>query len=499
MTEHLTRLEPGMRIPYGGDRVAVVSPELAGAFRPGDRLVVVQASGDLLHIPEADWNAAKAAVGRAGQAFAALGAVEPGQVDSFFRAFAARLAEESSFAPVAEANRADVERARARGRSTTRLILTEKMRQGMIDGLRMWAEVPSSRGEVLDRIEHPGWTLEQVRSGLGVVGFIFEGRPNVIADAGGVLTSGNTVVFRIGSDALETARAMMEHAVHPALEESGLPEGALSLVDAPSRAAGWALFSDSRLALAVARGSGTAVAQLGAVARQVGTPVSLHGTGGAWIVAGEAASARRFGAAVFHSLDRKVCNTVNTVCIPESRLDDLVPIFLDALDRAGDRRRASAKLHVTSNIVERMPEEWFAEVVIIRAEGEVSEPKTELIADDELGREWEWEESPEVTLTAVPDVGTAVELFNSQAPRFIVSLISDDESEQRRFFDAVDAPFVGDGFTRWVDGQFALGKPELGLSNWQGGRLFGRGGILSGDSVFTVRTRVIQEDPDLGR
>ncbi|HIE21021.1 MAG TPA: hypothetical protein EYP73_00295 [Acidimicrobiia bacterium] len=202
---------------------------------------------------------------------------------------------------------------------------------------------------------------------------------------------------------------------------------------------------------------------------------------------------------MFHSLDRKVCNTVNTVCIPESRLDDLVPIFLDALDRAGDRRRASAKLHVTSNIVERMPEEWFAEVVIIRAEGEVSEPKTELIADDELGREWEWEESPEVTLTAVPDVGTAVELFNSQAPRFIVSLISDDESEQRRFFDAVDAPFVGDGFTRWVDGQFALGKPELGLSNWQGGRLFGRGGILSGDSVFTVRTRVIQEDPDLGR
>ena len=51
----------------------------------------------------------------------------------------------------------------------------------------------------------------------------------------------------------------------------------------------------------------------------------------------------------------------------------------------------------------------------------------------------------------------------------------------------VDAPFVGDGFTRWVDGQYALDTPELGLSNWQGGRLLGRGGVLSGDSVHTIR------------
>ena len=53
--------------------------------------------------------------------------------------------------------------------------------------------------------------------------------------------------------------------------------------------------------------------------------------------------------------------------------------------------------------------------------------------------------------------------------------------------------------TRWVDGQYALGKPELGLSNWQFGRLFGRGGVLSGDSVFTVRTRVTQTDAAVHR
>jgi len=122
-----------------------------------------------------------------------------------------------------------------------------------------------------------------------------------------------------------------------------------------------------------------------------------------------------------------------------------------------------------------------------------------VIAGDQLGAEWEWEDSPEVTLKIVPDVATAVELFNDLSPRFAASLISSDEGEHRRFWEAIDSPFVGNGFTRWVDGQFALDRPELGLSNWQFGRLFGRGGVLSGDSVFTIRTRAVQEDPTLGR
>ena len=53
--------------------------------------------------------------------------------------------------------------------------------------------------------------------------------------------------------------------------------------------------------------------------------------------------------------------------------------------------------------------------------------------------------------------------------------------------------------TRWVDGQYAFNRPELGLSNWEHGRLLARGGVLSGDSVFTVRTRMRQDDPNLHR
>ena len=115
------------------------------------------------------------------------------------------------------------------------------------------------------------------------------------------------------------------------------------LIDSAGTAAGWALFADPRLALAVARGSGPAVAQLGAIARQTGTPVSLHGTGGAWLVADASADAGRFAAAVFHSLDRKVCNTLNVCCILRARAAELVPVFLDALARAqrpGDAGRS---------------------------------------------------------------------------------------------------------------------------------------------------------------
>lgn len=78
-------------------------------------------------------------------------------------------------------------------------------------------------------------------------------------------------------------------------------------------------------------------------------------------------------------------------------------------------------------------------------------------------------------------------------------MISDDADEQRWFYAAVDAPFVGDGFTRWVDGQYALETPELGLSNWQFGRLLARGGVLSGDSVFTIRHRATVDDVSLRR
>lgn len=488
--QRLERLTAGTPILVGGDRYVTVSPELAAAFEPGDAVAALPHSGELLLMKREERRLASAAVTRAHEAFAAMANVSDEQISTFFEDFAKRLADDTVWNQVATANREDVQSAKARGRSTTRLEATAQLRHNMVEGLRGWAQAPSQRGTVLETVRHDGWVAELVAAELGVVAFIFEGRPNVVADATGVLRGGNTVVFRIGRDALGTARAMLEHALDPALHHAGLPPGAVSLVDSASHGAGWALFTDSRLSLAVARGSGPAVDSLGALAQAAGVPVSLHGTGGAWIVADEHAKPEPVEEAVYRSLDRKVCNTLNTFCIPRAAAESLVPAFLRGLERAAERRNHAYKLHVASGSETYVPQNLFdREVQVGRAEGLVLERQAELLPADHLGHEWEWEDSPEVTLVIVDSVSHAVELFNAQSPRFVASLLSSDRDAHERFYRSVNAPFVGDDFTRWVDGQFALKRPELGLSNWERGRLFGRGGILSGDSVFTVRTR----------
>ena len=491
-SSELTQLEAGTPILFGGNRILRVPEELAQRFRPGDSVVVVEPSEEILLIPAEEQRIARAAVETAQAAFGTLASSSDETISDFYLRFADRLADEAIWGRIQQVNAEDVAAAQARGRSTTRLVANEKLRGLMIEGLRGWVGAKSRRGQILETVERDGWRTELVGAALGVVAFVFEGRPNVLADATGVLRGGNTVVFRIGSDALATARAIMHEALAPALREAGLPEGCVVLVDSSTHAAGWALFGDRRLALAVARGSGRAVDTLGALAQQAGVAVSLHGTGGAWMIASGSTRAEPFADAVLRSLDRKVCNTLNTCCIQRSRADELVPVLIGALERAGAALGQTYKLHVAEADRGALPAELFErEVSVRRAEGDVSERQAELIPESELGHEWEWEQTPEISLALVDDIDEAADLCNRYSPRFVASLISEDAEEQERFYAIVDAPFVGDGHTRWVDGQVALDRPELGLSNWQSGRLFGRGGILSGDTVYTVRTRAV--------
>lgn len=487
----LDHLEPGTTILSASGEAFTVTAALAAQFEPGDSIIANSAAG-LLRIPAREREIASESVAACAAAFEAMDSVGDEQIVAFFGNFAEGLADDTLWASIAEVNAADVANAKARGRSTTRLVVSDKMRQNMIDGLRGWAAMPSRRDAILEQIDHDEFRIELVGAALGIVAFVFEGRPNVLADACGVLRGGNTAIFRIGSDALATARQIMTLAVRPALIDAGLPEHAITLVDSPAHAAGWSLFLDQRLSLAVARGSGPAVDLLGSLAQSAGTPVSLHGTGGAWIAAAQSADPRAFSEAVTRSLDRKVCNTLNNCCIVRSAADELVPVLLQALQAAAEARGQSFKLHVADNSVDAVPAElWQKQVQIVRADGARQEPQAQRIAEADLGVEWEWEESPEITLIVVDSIDAAVDLFNEYSPRLVASLVSNDAAEHKRFWDRVRSPFVGDGHTRWVDGQFALAKPELGLSNWANGRLFGRGAILTGDSVYTVRTRYV--------
>ncbi len=469
----LTSLVAGQMIPFGGDRYVEVSGELASSFVDGDRLVVVQGSGDLIRIEASVARLVDQAVSQAVTGFERLASTPLAVVDDFYGAFARLLSDDEVFERIRSENATDVDDARRRGRAIGRLRLTEKMRLDMIEALLMWRDLPDPFGGSTERIEHGSWTVEERRSPLGVIGFVFEGRPNVFADATGVLKSGNSVVFRIGSDALGTARALMEHAVRPACADAGLAPECVVLVDASERSAGHALFSDPRLALAVARGSGEAVAQLGAVARQSGVPVSLHGTGGAWMYISPGFGLEEIRHIVEASLDRKVCNTVNVIAVPASARSEHEAV-LAGIASAAERRTAKAILHLRRSEIDV----W----------GGGGEFETMVHDDDSfLATEWEWDDRPEVSVVAVADSDESVELFNRYSPRFVLSVLTRDPDELERLYRCSEAPFVGNGFTRWVDGQYALGRPELGLSNWQSGRLFGRGGILSGDGVYSVR------------
>jgi glutamate-5-semialdehyde dehydrogenase len=435
---------------------------------PGDRAVPLAEFGELLVISKAASDAASRAVAAASAALSALARVSDEAILSFFEGFAARLENDATFAPIQRANDADVESARARGKAIGRLQLSARMRKDMVAGLRGWQKTQPRVGEVIERRQGQGYLIERRRAPLGVVAFVFEGRPNVFADAAGVLRNRNSAVFRIGGDALGTAIAIEEHALRPALLAAGLPEGALALVRSKEHAAAHALFCERAVRLAVARGSGRTVALLGSIAKQHGIPASLHGTGGAWLFVERSASPELVHNAITSSLDRKVCNTLNVLILERAAVEALGPV------------------------VERALRSVNAEVAVIPgSEGVVSSTRT--LSEAELGKEWEWDQTPELSFLVARDFEHAVALFNRYSPKLEAAILSARPGAFEAFYEAVEAPFVSNGFTRWVDGQWAWHRPELGLTNWETGRLLGRSGFLSGDDLTSVRDVFIDQ------
>jgi glutamate-5-semialdehyde dehydrogenase len=458
----LARMSELSEIPAGtnvvvGNRVLRM-PEL----RAGDRAIAVGRSGELVVISAQAYAEAELAVREAEAALTALSSCGAEAISAFFRGFAQRLADDTCWQAIEAANRADVASAEARGRSTTRLATNAKMRSAMVEGLLGWAEAPSRVGEVIEQREGPDYRIERRRAPLGVVAFVFEGRPNVFADGAGVLRSGNAAVMRIGGDALETALAIERHALVPALRAAGLPDASVRLVRSREHGAGQALFTLPAVRLAVARGSGATVALLGAIAEQHGIPASLHGTGGAWLYVESSAAPAAVENAIVNSLDRKVCNTLNVLLLERAAVAQLGAVCERAL------RKVAAKVHVAQG-----------------SEGIVTGEQGYPLAA--LGREWEWEDTPELSFAVVDALPEAAQLINRHSPHFVASILSQRAGAFEAFYAAVDAPYVSNGFTRWVDGQWAWLRPELGLTNWERGRLLGRSGFLSGDDIYTVR------------
>ena len=371
----------------------------------------------------------------------------------------------------------------------------------MVAGLRSWRDAPARRDAGSPASTTTAGRSTARRAPLGVVGFVFEGRPNVFADATGVLRTGNTVVLRIGSDALGTAGRSSPRRSRPALAAAGLPDGAVSLVRSPrgppagrcSTTAAWPSPSPA----APARPSPSSARSPARPARRSAcTARAAPGSSPA-----RPPTPARFGAAVAPLARPQGLQHAQRVLHPGR-----APRARGGVPRRRSTRRPppghDRTLHVDAGVAPRRARRRGSRrsCAVERADGVHDEPFATEIADGELGREWEWERDAggharrdrrrRRGRRPVQPPQPALRRLADQRRRRPSTSASTTRSTPRS--SATASPAGSTASTRST-------RPELGLSNWQDGRLFGRGGVLSGDSVHTVRYRATVDRPDLHR
>src|SRR3989475_1503884 len=227
-----------------------------------------------------------------------------------------------------EANRGDVERPRGRvGRAfLDRLMLTEARIEEMAQGLREIAALPDPVGTVVESWRRPnGIEISRVRVPLGVIGFIYESRPNVTADAAGLcLKSGNAVLLRGGSEAIES-NTMIAALLAKAIEKVGGPADAIQFVDTPDRAAVAAMLElDGFLDLVIPRGGEEFVKW---VAERSRVPVLKHDKGVVHVFVDASADPAMAAQIVLNAKAQRpsVCNALETLLVHREIAPRLLP------------------------------------------------------------------------------------------------------------------------------------------------------------------------------
>src|SRR5213594_5168450 len=227
-----------------------------------------------------------------------------------------------------EANRADLERARGRvaGAFLDRLTLTESRVEEMAQGLREIAALPDPVGTVVESWRRPnGIEISRVRVPLGVVGFIYESRPNVTADAAGLcVKSGNAVLLRGGSEAIES-NTLIAAVLAKALEKTGAPPEAIQFVDVTDREAVAAMLEQDRyLDLVIPRGGEEFVRWVAARSR---VPVLKHDRGVVHVFVDADADPEMATAIVLNAKTQRpsVCNALETLLVDRAIAERFLP------------------------------------------------------------------------------------------------------------------------------------------------------------------------------
>ena len=340
-----------------------------------------------------------------------------------------------------EANRADLERARGRGFARAfldRLTLTESRIEDMAQGLREIAALPDPVGTVAESWRRPnGIEISRVRVPLGVIGFIYESRPNVTADAAGLcVKSGNAVILRGGSEAIDSNTAIAAVLVK-ALENVGVPADAIQFVDVTDREAVRALLElDGLVDLVIPRGGEEFVRW---VAEHSRVPVLKHDKGLVHIYVDAGADLAMAARLVVNAKTQRpgVCNALETLLVHGDIAAGFLPAVAARLAEAGVELRGCPRTRLL-----------------------VPEARAATDAD------WDTEYLDLIlAVRVVDDLDQAIAHIRRHGSGLAEAIVTNDLRHARRFTQEVDAAAVlVNASTRLVDGnQFGLGA-EMGIS-----------------------------------
>lgn len=349
---------------------------------------------------------------------------------------------EANCADILGANRLDLaegEKMGLTGALLERLALNEDRVAGMAGGLREIAALPDPVGEVLEMQRRPnGLEVGRVRVPIGVVGIIYESRPNVTADAAGLcLKSGNAVILRGGEEAINSVR-IITRILDEAARAAGVPEGAIQMVDSVDKeAAVYLMKMYDYLDVLIPRGG---IGLKKAVMENASVPYIMTGMGNCHVYVDAAADLGKALPIVINAKVQRpsVCNAAETLLVAEAVAEEFLPVVLPALQKAGvelrgcERTRKIYSHKIKTAVETDWAEEYLALIMAVKV---------------------------------VAGVDEAIEHINRYGTGHSEAIVSESYTSARKFLRGVDAAAVyANASTRFTDGGvFGLGG-EMGIS-----------------------------------
>ncbi len=372
------------------------------------------------------------------------------QKNAALRAMAASIRARAS--DILAANAEDLAEARAKGQTSAfidRLVLNPERLEAIAAGVESVAALPDPVGRVLAQFERPnGLRIERVATPLGVIGVIFESRPNVTADAGALcLKAGNAAILRTGSDSFRTSMVIAQ-GMSEGLEQAGLPADAIRLVPTRDRAAVGAMLSglNGNIDVIVPRGGKNLVARVQDEAR---VPVFAHLEGLNHVFVHERADLEMAKEIVLNAKMRRtgVCGAAETLLVDRgcaaTHLKPLVSMLLDAgCAVRGDSDVQAVDTRVTAATEEDWRTEYLDAIIAVRV---------------------------------VDGLDEAIAHIESYGSHHTDSIVTDDAAAAERFLAQVDSAIVlHNASTQFADGgEFGFGA-EIGIAT---GRMHARGPV----------------------